>query len=78
MSEPKKKPVALLTFSLLTAATSGVSYGLALHNANEYRDAATPLDQLDALRTSANIWSGVAAGAGVIALSTGIAVGVAW
>ena len=77
-SGPKKKPVGLLTFSLLTAATSGVSYGVALHSANDYRDTATALEDLDALRLRANIWSGVAAGAGLVALGTGIAVGVAW
>ncbi len=77
-SGPKKKPVGLLTFSLLTAATSGVSYGVALHTANDYRDTATALEDLDALRLRANIWSGVAAGAGLVALGTGIAVGVAW
>ena len=76
--EPKKKPVGLLTFSLLTAATSGVSYGVALHTANDYRDTATALEDLDALRLKANIWSGVAAGAGLVALGSGIAVGVAW
>ena len=55
-----------------------MSYGVALHTANDYRDTATALEDLDALRLRANIWSGVAAGAGLVALGTGIAVGVAW
>lgn len=76
--EPKKHPVGLLTFSLLSAAASGVSYGVAMHSANGYRDPATTYDELDALRIQANLWSGVAAGTGLIALGSGIAVGVSW
>lgn len=76
--EPKKRPVGLLTFSLLSAAASGVSYGVAMKSANEYRDEATTFEELDALRLQANLWSGVAAGTGLVALGTGIAVGVSW
>lgn len=76
--DKKGHPVGLLTFSLLSAAASGVTYGVALHSASEYRDEATSYDQLDALRLSANLWSGVSAGTALLALGTGIAVGVSW
>ncbi len=76
--EPKKHPVGLLTFSLLSAAASGVSYGVAMHSANAYRAPETTYDQLDTLRVQANLWSGVAAGTGAVALGSIIAVGVSW
>ena len=76
--DDKKHPIGLLTFSLLSAAASGVSYGVALHAASEYRDETTTYDQLDALRLSANLWSGVSAGTALVALGSGIAVGVSW
>lgn len=76
--EPKKKPIGLLTFSLASLAASGVSYGVAMSSASQYRDPATTFEELDTLRLQANLWSGVAAGTGLVALGTGIAVGVAW
>ncbi len=76
--EPTKRPVGLLTFSLLSAAASGVSYGVAMSSANQYRDPATTYEELDNLRVQSNLWSGVAAGTGVVALGSLIAVGVSW
>ena len=76
--EEKKKPVGLLVFSLVNVATAGVSYGVAMNAANHYRDTTTALEDLDTYRLQANLWSGVAAGTGLLAFSTGIAVGVRW
>lgn len=76
--DKKGHPVGLLTFSLLSAVASGVSYGVALHSATEYRDTTTTYDQLDALRLNANLWSGVSAGTALVAIGSGIAVGVSW
>lgn len=62
----------------VSAVATGVAYGLGLNAASQYRDEATPLENLDGLRTQANIFSGIAGGAGLVLLGTGIALGVTW
>lgn len=74
----KGKPVGLLVTATTSAIGAGVSYGLALRAANEYRDLTTPYEDLNSLRIQANVLSGVAGGLGLLAFGTGIAVGVSW
>lgn len=62
----------------VSAVATGVAYGLGLNAASQYRKEDTPVEELDGLRLQANIFSGVAGGAGLVLLGTGIALGVSW
>ena len=71
-------PGGWIATGVVAAVASGTSYYLASRAASNYRDPATGYDELNDLRLQANLWSGVAGGTGILAITSGIMVGVRW